>query len=147
MVKFHHTLSGHSIYNRYLEFLGLEERIAHERLARLCFIDYDREMALVVEHLDPLTGEKAILGVGRLSKSSSANAADFALIISDLWQTRGLGTRLLQLLVLIAKDEHLEYLSGAILADNLPMKEVCRRAGFHLEALNGSGTITASLRL
>lgn len=147
MVKFHHTLSERSVYQRYFEDLGLQQRTAHDRLARLCFIDYDREIALVIEHQDRATGNRSILGVGRLSKLSGVNAAEFSLIISDPWQTHGLGSRLLQLLIQIAGDERLERIGGAILADNLAMLEVCRRAGFQLEPPAGQRAIRAELRL
>ncbi len=147
VAKFHGTLSELSVYNRYFELLKLEQRTAHERLARLCFIDYDREIALVVERHDRVTGEKAVIGIGRLSKLQGSSAAEFALLIGDPWQTHGLGTRLLGLLVQIARDENLERIHGDILADNLAMKEVCRRAGFAFEPAAGSAAIRAELRL
>ena len=46
MIRFHEKLSDQTVYMRYLEKLKLDQRIAHERLARVCFIDYNREMAL-----------------------------------------------------------------------------------------------------
>ena len=52
LVKFHETLSDRSVYLRYLTNLDYSERVAHQRLARICFIDYDREMALVAECKD-----------------------------------------------------------------------------------------------
>ena len=57
MVKFHETLSEESVYYRYFSQLKLDQRVAHERLTRICFNDYDREIALVAEHKDPKTGE------------------------------------------------------------------------------------------
>ena len=64
MVQFHETLSERSVYLRYFhtDEAGAA-RSPHERLTRICFIDYDREMALVAEHADPATGEREILGV------------------------------------------------------------------------------------
>ncbi len=57
MVKFHETLSERSVYMRYFQPLKLSTRTAHERLTRICFIDYDREMALVAERRHPAGGE------------------------------------------------------------------------------------------
>ena len=57
MVRFHETLSERSVYLRYFHLMNLEQRTTHERLTRICFIDYDREMALVAEHRNPETGE------------------------------------------------------------------------------------------
>jgi acetyltransferase len=67
MVKFHETLSDRSVYLRYFCSLSLSRRVAHERLLRICFGDYDREMVLVAERIDPGTGERRIIAVGRMT--------------------------------------------------------------------------------
>jgi len=133
MVKFHHTLSERSVYLRYFGPLKLDQRVTHERLSRICFIDYDREMVLVVERRDPKTHEAEILGVGRLSKLHGANEAEFALTVSDLWQGHGLGTQLLKLLVQVGSDEKLERITATMLADNHEMQHMARKAGFKVE--------------
>ena len=147
MVSFHRTLSARSVNNRYLEPLRLAERIAHGRLAPLCFIDYDREMALVVEHADQDTGEREILGIGRMSKLRDAGAARFALVIGDQWQSRGLGTQLLKTLVQIGRDENLKRITGDILPDNAEMICVCRDAGFGIAREPGATLCKAELEL
>ena len=96
MVDFHRALSEQSVYLRYFHAMKLSQRVAHERLTRICFIDYDREMALVADRKDPATGAHEILGVGRLSKRRGTDEAEFALIIRDGFQGRGLGTALLR---------------------------------------------------
>ena len=68
MGKFHETLSDRSVYMRYFCSLSLSSPVAHERLVRICFGDYDRQIALVVDHKDEATGQRRILGVGRLVK-------------------------------------------------------------------------------
>ena len=68
MVQFHQTLSERSVYLRYFNALKLGQRIAHDRLMRICFIDYDREMALVAVRTDPANAAQEILAVGRLSR-------------------------------------------------------------------------------
>ena len=52
MVKFHQTLSDRSVYLRYFHSLSLSSRVAHDRLVRICFVDYDREIAIVAESRD-----------------------------------------------------------------------------------------------
>lgn len=132
LVKFHEALSEESVYYRYFTQLKLDQRIAHERLTRMCFNDYDREIALVAEHKDPETGNREILGVGRLSKARGLNEAEFAVIISDRWQRQGLGTELLKRLVQIGRDEKLERISANILSENHAMQLVSKRVGFTL---------------
>lgn len=130
MVSFHRTLSERTVYQRYLMQMRLDQRVAHERLSRLCFIDYDCEMALVVERTPPEGGQPEILGVGRLSKLHGRNEGEFAMLISDPWQGHGLGTRLLNLLVQVGRDEGLHRITASMLPQNAGMQKVARRAGF-----------------
>ena len=132
IVKFHATLSEESVYMRYFHYIQYNQRIAHERLIRLCFIDYDREMALVVERKDPETGENAILAIGRLSKLHQSMDAEFAILVSDFWQGHGFGAELLRRLVRIGRDEKLERIVATILSDNIAMQRVSRKIGFKL---------------
>ena len=61
-------------------------------MTRICFPDYDREIALVAELRDRATNERRILGVGRLGKLHGVNDAEYALLIADSAQGKGLGT-------------------------------------------------------
>ncbi|MDZ7262303.1 MAG: bifunctional acetate--CoA ligase family protein/GNAT family N-acetyltransferase, partial [candidate division KSB1 bacterium] len=132
MVKFHETLSERSVYFRFFHNIKLSQRVAHERLTRICFIDYDRQMALVADYQDPKTGLHEILGVGRLTKLHGTNEAEFAIIVTDKAQGRGLGTELLRRLVQIARDEKLERITGDILPENRDMQHVSEKVGFRL---------------
>jgi acetyltransferase len=132
LVKFHETLSDRTVYMRYLHTLPLSQRIAHERLTRICFIDYDREMALVAERRDPETGEPQILGVARLKKIHGVNEAEFAVLVADPFQGKGLGEELTRRLIRVARDEKMERIVGDILPDNFVMLKLCERLGFKL---------------
>lgn len=132
LVKFHRTLSEESVYFRYFHLMTLSHRIAHERLTRICFIDYDREMALVVDRKDPATGEHEVLAAGRLSKSHGANEGEFAMLVSDAYQKQGIGTTLLEQLVQIGRDEGLERITAEVLHENRAMQRVCEKVGFTL---------------
>ena len=79
MVKFHGTLSKETVFFRYFGQQKLELRIAHERLTRICFIDYDREMALVAVRQELEMKELEITGVGRLVKRHGVPDAEFAI--------------------------------------------------------------------
>ena len=126
LVKFHSTLSERSVYFRYFNMLQLSQRVAHERLSRLCFIDYDMAMALVVEREDPQSEEREVIAVGRLTKLPGAKS-EFAIIVTDQFQTQGLGTELLRRLVQVGKDEQLRQIRADILPENLGMQRVCQK--------------------
>ncbi len=133
IVAFHQTLSEESIYFRYFHLIKLQARVAHERLTRICFIDYDREMALVAEHQDTDTGEQKILGVARLSRLHGLNEAEFGMLINDQYQGRGLGTELLRSLVTIGRAEGLTRISADILSKNKAMQHICSKLGFTIQ--------------
>jgi acetyltransferase len=132
MVTFHETLSEQSVALRYFGPQKLSQRIAHEQLLRLCFVDYDREMVLVVEQRDPMTSQRSILGVGCLIKLHHSNDAEVALLVSDAWQGQGIGSELLRRLIQVGRDEELARLVGDVLPDNQVMLRILSRFGFQL---------------
>ncbi|MGB3632934.1 MAG: bifunctional acetate--CoA ligase family protein/GNAT family N-acetyltransferase [Rubrobacteraceae bacterium] len=133
MVDFHESLSEESIYMRYFHMMNLDRRTAHERLTRICFIDYNREMALVAERENPETGEREILGVARLSSPGGARSeAEFSVLISDAFQRQGLGTVLLERLLQVGREEGLRRITADILIDNRPMQHLSKKLGFEL---------------
>jgi acetyltransferase len=143
---FHAKLSERSIYQRYFHLLSLDQRVAHDRLVRVCFGDYDREIALIAESVDPVTRDSEILAVGRLSKAHLTNEAELAVLIVDEYQSRGLGTEISRRLLAIARDEKLDSVTVEILGENRQMMEVCRGLGFHLQHA-GAGVIHGVLPL
>jgi acetyltransferase len=132
LVKFHRTLSEESVYFRYFHLMTLSHRIAHERLTRICFVDYDRDMAMVVDRKDETTGQHEVLAAGRLSKLHGRNEAEFAMLVSDAYQKQGIGTKLLEQLVQAGRDEGLDSITAEILHENRAMQRVCEKVGFTL---------------
>jgi acetyltransferase len=132
LVKFHGTLSERSVSLRYFHAMKLTARVAHERLTRICFIDYDREMALVADRKNPETGEHEIRGVGRLSKVRGTDDAEFALVVSDPYQGLGLGTELVSRLLQVGRDENINRIFGDILPENIEMQRICEKLHFEL---------------
>ena len=147
MVRFHETLSERSVYLRYFHLMNLEQRVTHERLTRICFIDYDREMALVAERRDPATGETEILGVGRMTKIHGTRDAEVAVLISDKWQGRGLGKELLARLLIVGADEKLNRLVADILPDNRGVMRICEKLGFSLQHSLDDEVVHAEFKL
>ncbi|MFQ6113923.1 MAG: bifunctional acetate--CoA ligase family protein/GNAT family N-acetyltransferase [bacterium] len=147
MVKFHEQLSDQSVYFRYFHPVRLNQRITHERLARICFIDYDREMVLVVDHKDPATGDHEIIAAGRLNKMHNSNDAEFAILVSDQYQRRGLGTELLNRLIKVGREEKIDRVIASMLPENRAIQSVCRRLGFHLHYDITNGVVKAEIDL
>ena len=147
MVKFHETLSDRSVYLRYFYSLSLSSRVAHDRLVRICFVDYDREMAIVADCPDAKTGQQRILGVGRLVKSHAKNEGEVAVLVSDECQNQGLGMELFRRVIQIARDEKLSRVDAEILPDNFAMKKIARKLGFRLRMPHDPTSIRAVLDL
>jgi acetyltransferase len=143
IVRFHETLSERSVYLRYFHAINLERRVAHERLTRLCFIDYDREMALVAERKDA----REIVGVGRLTRLHDGDAAEFAVVVSDKAQGLGLGTELLRRLVDIGRAENTGVIRGYIVAENVAMQTVAKKLGFEVRYSQKEQLMIADLSL
>jgi acetyltransferase len=131
LVKFHQVLSDRTVYMRYLQPMMLQERVVHERLARICHCDYDREIALVAESGE---GEdQQILGVVRLSKLHGANEARLSILIGDPFQGIGLGGELIRRAVEIAREEKLSRLSSILTVDNHVMQHIFEKLGFKIQ--------------
>jgi acetyltransferase len=146
MVKFHQSLSEESVYLRYAHIIKLNQRISHDRLARICFIDYDRDIVLAAtsqysQSKDISDGE--ILAIGRLSKLHGTNEAEFALIVSDRYQHQGLGSEILRRILEIGKEEQVDAIVGYILNSNDKMQSICRKLGFQLHPDREEGMLKA----
>ena len=147
LIKLHQVLSERTVYLRYFQPLRLSQRTAHDRLTRICYIDYDREMALVVEHKKKEDGTPEIIAIGRLSRLRGKDEAEMAVLVDDRFQHQGLGTELYRRLIEVARDEHLASVVSTILSENREMQTICRKLGFHLESSLEDGTVQAILKL
>ncbi len=143
LAEFHASMSPQSVYFRYFTMMGLEQRVSHDRLVRTCFIDYDREMALVAIYRDPATNRDVMLGVGRLTKLFDAPDAHFAVAVGDAYHRQGLGARLLRAVLDVAAREGVQRLIGHILPENRPMQETCRGLGFEIRYDLEEGVVEA----
>ncbi len=147
MAKFHQPLSERSVYLRYFYPMKLSQRVDHERLSRISFIDYDREMALVAQRENPETGEPEVIAAGRLIKIYGTEDAEYAILVSDAFQRQGLGTELLRRLLDIGRQEGIKRIVGNILSDNADMLRVTERLGFKLEGMPKDGVMRVGITL
>jgi acetyltransferase len=147
LVRLHQALSERTVYLRYFQPLKLSQRTAHERLTRICFVDYDREMVLVVESKKNDSSPE-IIAIGRLSKlHGTGHEAELAVLVDDRFQSLGLGTELYRRLIAVAREEKIRRVVSTILTENREMRAICQKLGFHMEADLDDGTIEAELSL
>ena len=147
MAKFHETLSDLSVYLRFFHLEKLSSRVAHARLLRKCFIDYDREMALVVERVNPANADYEIVAVGRLTQIPGAKEAEVAVLVADQFQHCGLGSELLGRLIQVGRDEKLERITATILPENMAMRSLAARHGFEAAKNADLSAIHIALKL
>lgn len=147
MIKFHERLSNRTVFLRYTRDMALSERTSHERLSRICFIDYDREMVLIAVDNPTNKDEQEIAGVARLTKIYGTADAELFILVSDSYQQLGLGTELLSRLIDIARQEGLQRMLANILSANTDMQATCIKFGFTLQSSENSDILTAVLEL
>jgi acetyltransferase len=149
MARFHETLSERTVYMRYLKAMNLSQRIGHDRLSRLSFIDYSREMVLVVERRDEEAPE--LLAIGRLTKTRYFDdgdaAAEFGMLVSDKYQGQGVGRELLKRLIDICRQEHIARIYGDVLQENVAMIAMIESVGFKLYPTDREGVLMGELEI
>ena len=147
MVAFHGTLSDSSVYLRYFQVQKLDSRVAHERLIRKCCVDYDREIALVTDRVNPQSGVHEILAVARLSRQLGREEAELGVLVTDRYQGVGLGRELVARLIHIARAEKIHTIVAHILPENLHMLALARRFHFTSAPNSYPSSHTAILHL
>jgi len=135
------SLSEESIRYRFFQML---KDTPHEVRVRYCNIDYDREIALVAEMVE--NGKRKILGVSRLSIESDEKSGEMAFLVSDYWQGLGLGTKMVDYVLDIAKEKGIDKVNAIILQDNYRALSLTKKMGFSIEYLT-DGTVKATLNL
>jgi acetyltransferase len=119
------TLSEKSMKERFFQpIMG----ITHEVLVRFCNIDYDREIAIIA---DLKSGDKRkIIAIGRLVIEPGTRNGEFAIVVHDHYQGKGLGFKLMDVLIGIAQDKSLNSIYGIVLSENERMLRATKKLGF-----------------
>jgi acetyltransferase len=146
LVQFHKVLSERTVYLRYLHPMMLQDRIIHERLARISHCDYDRDIPLLAEK-EEADGSHTLMGVGRLSRIRGTNDARLSVLIADPYQGIGLGGELIRRCVDIARQEKLDNLTAIMTVDNQSMQHIFQNLGFVIEPTNDEKLVSARLKL
>jgi acetyltransferase len=107
------------------------KNINHDQFARYTQIDYDREIALIAE-----VGEnknKKMAGVVRLIADPYNETAEFAIVVADPWQGKGLGDKFTDNILAIAKKRSIKTVYAKFLKDNHIMSHIFEKRGFKIE--------------
>ena len=104
-------------------------------------------MALVAERDDTVTGRPTIVGIGRLSRVFGTDDAEFAVLVTDAWQGRGIGTELLRRLVEIARAEGVAVIGAKMRAENIAMRKASEQLGFTITAGSSDEVVRAEMQL
>ncbi len=144
LVNFHEMLSERSVYLRYFHMIALGARVTHDRLTRICFNDYDRELALVAEIKED--GDR-IVAVARLTRNTARQEGQFAILVADAFQGRGLGGELLRRLIDVGRKENMRHITADTLLENLAMRHIMEKLGFEFSADIEGGVLHAHLDL
>ncbi|OPY63628.1 MAG: Succinyl-CoA ligase (ADP-forming) subunit alpha [Syntrophorhabdaceae bacterium PtaU1.Bin034] len=121
------TLSPETVRGRFFQSI---KNLSHEELTRFCNIDYEREMAFVAEWREG--GIRKIVGVSRIIVESDLMSGEFAVLVHDAFQNKGLGYKLVDMLIGIAMEKRLGMIYGIVLSDNYRMLNICRKSGFKI---------------
>jgi acetyltransferase len=134
--------SEETIYFRYFKLI---KKWTHEMLIRFTQNDYDRELGLMGIGLPP--GPEVMMGVSRMVMAADRSTAEFAVIVADPWQGKGLGPKLVERITAIAREQGVKLLHGDVLAQNQPMLEMVKRLGFSLRKDTEGGTYRVEMAL
>jgi acetyltransferase len=140
----HEMLSSLSQDTLKTRFFSVMKDISHERLIFFCNIDYDRHMAIIAEVRE--NGKNRMIGVARLIMDQELTSGEVAVLVQDRFQGKRLGSKLVEMLVGIARERGLENVRAEVLTGNVRMLSVFRRLGFAIHSAP-RGTSEAALQL
>ncbi|HYA38208.1 MAG TPA: bifunctional acetate--CoA ligase family protein/GNAT family N-acetyltransferase [Candidatus Methylomirabilis sp.] len=130
--------------SKYFRFMQMLRELTPEMLVRLTQIDYDRELALIA--VVQQEGREVEIAVTRYGMNPDGTSAEFAIVVADAWQGKGIGTRLLGMLMEAARAKGLKSLEGEVLAENAAMLSLVRRLGFSAQPVPEAPSVYAVYR-
>ena len=117
--------------SKYFRFMDAVSELSPVALARLTQIDYTREMALLA--LTEIEDREVELGVARYAINPDGESCEFALVVNDQWQKQGIGHKLMDVLMDVARARDLKVMEGEVLKTNRPMLKLVEALGFRIE--------------
>ena len=135
-----------SAESRYFRFMDTLRELTPKMLVRFTQIDYEREMAFIATIEEG--GREVEIGVVRYITNPDGQTCEYALVVTDAWHRRGLGRRLMELLIEVARARGLKAMVGHVLSNNQAMLELCSDLGFVIgESPDGPTLKRATLAL
>jgi acetyltransferase len=132
---------GLSAESKYFRFMDTLQELSQNMLVRFTQIDYDREMALIAVLELEQEGQEKELGVCRYVTSADGRSCEFALVVADEWQKKGIGNKLMNCLFDAARAKGIKEMEGEVLATNRSMLELVRRLGFEISTSEEDASI------
>jgi len=132
-------IRGLSERSRYMRFVSMMRELTPRMVSRYTQVDYHRELALVAATQVPNPANRGhprevIVGFAHYLRNPDGRGAEYALVIGDDWQRRGLGRQLMTALIDAAREQGLEYIDGLVLSTNRPMLALMTSLGFTNDA-------------
>ncbi|MHB1215622.1 MAG: bifunctional acetate--CoA ligase family protein/GNAT family N-acetyltransferase [Thiobacillus sp.] len=125
--------------SKYFRFMDAVRELSPATLARLTQIDYTREMALLA--LTEIDGHEVELGVARYAINPDGESCEFALVVNDQWQKQGIGHKLMDVLMDVARGKGLKVMDGEVLKTNRTMLKLVEALGFRAESHPEDATV------
>jgi acetyltransferase len=114
---------------RYFRFMDMLRELSPQMLRQMTHIDYHDQMALIA--VTRLAGKETEIAVGRYIVFPGTDDCEFAIVVGDEWQGKGIATALMRQLFRAARARGLRKMIGEVLASNSKMLHFVTRLGFH----------------
>jgi len=133
-------VTGLSERTRYNRLLGGARKITDDYIRSLIEVDQARDVAVAAVTM--LDDAELIIGVARYVVDAEGGRCEFALVIADAWQGRGVGRHMLAKLIAVARARGLDSIYGDVLSTNRPMLQLARQLGFAVKRHPDDATLT-----
>ncbi|WP_058440857.1 bifunctional acetate--CoA ligase family protein/GNAT family N-acetyltransferase [Legionella brunensis] len=126
-------------------FMGALQELTPEMLKRTTQIDYDREMAMVAVIKN--NTQDSIIGIARYITKPDSQSCEFALVVADQWQNKGIGSHLLTYLMDAARTKNIKKMEGIIMTSNMSMLTLVKNLGFSIKNAINDPTMQIAVKL
>ncbi len=137
---------GHSEQTIRMRFFGMVRRLSRDNLIRLLQLDAERDLALAALHPGS-DGRPRMIGVARYHLDPATGDAEFAVVVTDAWQGKGVGSHLMRRLIDAARRHGARRLVGDVLRENVAMLQLMSALGFSVFATDDPTVVRAVLEL